>query len=232
MAPIALDGPRHAPKSGRAAKQLVVLLHGLGSDGEDIDMLAPLLAPALPHAAFVAPTAPFFQRNAPDQRQWFEIGDIPVAQLHAGIEEAVAVLDAFVDAERARLKLRARDVALVGFSQGAMMALWSGLRRDPGPGAIVAYSGALVGDTRLAAELRWKPPVLLVHGSDDQVIHPGYSDAAQRVLNDLSVPVRALFRRGLGHSLDAESIGAGAAFLADWADGKVPAAAPHASTVN
>ncbi len=232
MAPIALDGPRHAPKSGRAAKQLVVLLHGLGSDGEDIDMLAPLLAPALPQAAFVAPTAPFFQRGSPEARQWFEVGDIPVAQLHAGIEAAVSLLDAFVDAERTRLKLRARDVALVGFSQGAMMALWSGLRRDPGPGAILAYSGALVGDTRLPAELRWKPPVLLVHGTEDQVINPRYTEGSERKLKEMAVPVRALYRRGLGHSLDTESIAAGAAFLADWADGKLPDAAPHAITVN
>jgi phospholipase/carboxylesterase len=231
MPAIALDGLRRGPASGRQAKQLVVLIHGLGSDGADISALATYFAKALPDAAFVAPDAPMPQDGAPTGRQWFEIGDIPVARLHAGIEAAAAALDGFVTAERERLNLLPRNVALVGFSQGAMLAMWSALRRDPGPGAVLAYAGALVGDTRLEAECRWRPPVLLVHGTDDTVIPPGYSQSAERVLRDIGVPVRALFRRGLGHTLDSECIAAGAAFLADWAEGKLVAAAPRPAAV-
>jgi phospholipase/carboxylesterase len=231
MAAIALDGPRRGPASGRAAKQLVVLLHGLGSDGADIGALAPYFAKALPHAAFVAPDAPFFQEGEPPARQWFDIGDIPVAQLHAGIAAASACLDAFIAEEAARLSLKPRSVALVGFSQGAMLALYSSLRREQGPGAVLAYSGALVADTKLPAELRWRPPVLLVHGTEDTIIAPGYSQAAEKHLRDLGVPVRALFRRGMAHTIDSECIAAGAAFLADWAEGKLVAAAPRPALV-
>lgn len=228
MATIALDGPRRAPASGRAPKQLVVLLHGLGSDGADIGVLGEAFAPALPDAAFVAPDAPFFADPGRTARQWFPIGEMPVAQLHAGIEVAAGMIGRFVEAERQRLGLGAPEVALVGFSQGAMLALWTAFREDPGPGAVLAYAGALVGDTRLADELRWKPPVLLVHGTEDDVIAPGFSQSAERVLRGLGVPVRALFRRGLGHRLDTECIAAGAAFLADWADGKLVPASPRA----
>jgi phospholipase/carboxylesterase len=231
MATIALDGPRRGPASGRAAKQLVVLVHGLGSEGADIGVLAEPFSQALPHAAFAAPDAPFFADAERTARQWFPIGDMPVAQLHAGIEVAAAALRAFVEAERRRLGLTAREVALGGFSQGAMLALWTAFRHDPGPGAVLAYAGALVGDTRLADELRWKPPVLLVHGTEDDVIAPGYAQSAERALQALGVPVRALFRRGLGHRLDAECIAAGAAFLADWAEGKLVAAAPREAPV-
>ena len=227
MATIALDGPRQAAASGRPAEQLVVLLHGLGSDGADIGMLAPAFAQALPHAAFVAPDAPFFADAERTVRQWFAIGDMPVAQLHAGIEVAAAALFAFVEAERQRLRLLPRQVALAGFSQGAMLALWTAFRHDPGPGAVLAYAGALVGDTRLPDELRWRPPVLLIHGTEDDVIAPGYSQSAEQALRALGVPVRALFRRGLGHRLDDECIAAGAAFLADWAEGKLVPAAPR-----
>lgn len=231
MPGFALDGPRASPASGRAARQLVVLIHGIGSDGADIAMLARYFAKALPHAAFVAPDAPLLQDGVPQGRRWFDIGDIPMARLHAGIEAAAEALDRFVAEERARLKLPPRNVALVGFSQGAMLAMWSGLRQDPGPGAVLAYAGALVGDTRLAAECRWRPPLLLVHGTEDTIIPPTYSQSAERVLRDLGVPVRALFRRGLGHALDDESIGAGGAFLADWAEGKLVAAAPRPAAV-
>jgi phospholipase/carboxylesterase len=232
MAAIALDGPRWTTASGRPARQLVILLHGLGSDGADIGVLAPIFAKALPHAAFVAPNAPFFQEGEPPSRQWFGIGDIPVAELHAGIDAASRCLDAFIAAEAARLKLLPRSVALVGFSQGAMLALYNGLRRDPGPGALLAYAGALVADTKLESELRWRPPVLLVHGTDDAIITPGYSQSAEKLLCEHAVPVRALFRRGMAHTIDTECIGAGAAFLADWAEGKLVAAAPRPASVS
>lgn len=232
MSAIALDGPRWTPASGRPARQLVVLLHGLGSDGADIGVLAPIFARALPNAAFAAPDAPFFQDGEPPSRQWFGVGDIPVAKLHAGIAAAAASLDGFVADEAARLKLLPRSVALVGFSQGAMLALYSGLRREPGPGAVLAYAGGLIADTKLDTDLRWRPPVLLVHGTDDTIIAPGYSRSAEQHLRDNAVPVRALFRRGMGHTIDTECIGAGAAFLADWAEGKLVAAAPRHAAVS
>jgi phospholipase/carboxylesterase len=227
MARIALDGPRRGPASGRAAKQLVILVHGLGSDGADIGVLAEPFSRALPNAAFAAPNAPFFADPDRTTRQWFPIGDMPVARLHAGMEVAAAALHGFVEAERARLGLSAPAVALAGFSQGAILALWAAFRHAPGPGAVLAYAGALIGDSRFAAELRWKPPVLLVYGTEDEVIAPAYAHSAERVLQALGVPIRALFRRGLGHGLDEACIAAGAAFLADWADGTLVAAAPR-----
>jgi len=221
MAGTALDGPRRGPASGRKARQLVVLLHGIGSDGDDIAGLAPPFAEALPDAAFAAPDAPLSPELGGTHRQWFAIDDLSPARLHAGIGAAAEMLWAFIDAELRRLELGAEAVALAGFSQGAMLALWAGLRHAPGPGAVLAYAGALVGDATLGAALRWKPPVLLVHGTEDTVVAPGFSQSAERVMRDLGVPVRALFRRGLGHALDAECIGAGAAFLADWAEGRL-----------
>lgn len=229
MAAIVLDGPRRGTASGRPARHLVVLLHGLGSDGADIAPLGEAFARTLPHAAFAAPDAPFFADAERTVRQWFPIGEMPLAALHAGLEVAAQAVGRFVAAERQRLGLGAREVALVGFSQGAMLALWQAFRHDPGPGAVLAYAGALVGEARLADDLRWKPPVLLVHGTEDEVISPGFSHAAERALVGLGVPVRALFRRGLGHGLDSESIAAGAAFLADWAEGRLVPAAPRAA---
>jgi phospholipase/carboxylesterase len=112
-----------------------------------------------------------------------------------------------------------------------MMALFSAFRRAPGPGAVLSYAGVLLGPDSLAQELVWRPPVLLVHGTDDTTVPPGFSQAAEERLRGHAVPVRALFRRGMGHTIDDESVAVGGAFLADWAEGKLVAAAPRPAAV-
>ena len=67
-----LDGPRLAPRSG-AARQLVVLLHGYGADGNDLIELGRAWQPLLPYCAFVAPHAPEPCGQAPVGRQWFAL---------------------------------------------------------------------------------------------------------------------------------------------------------------
>ena len=92
-----------------------------------------------------------------------------------GVNSAQPALDAFLDEELARLGLDDSRLALVGFSQGAMMAMHVGLRRRRAPAAIVSYSGLLVGAEHLgeakARNARGEtPPILLVHGDQDPVI--------------------------------------------------------------
>lgn len=230
-----LDGPRQAPASGRRASQLVILLHGVGTDGTDLSGLIPVFSHALPDAAFVAPNAPFPSDLAADTdrtgRQWFSLNDLTPARVEAGARAAAGLLDAFIAAEAARHALPPERVALVGFSQGAMMALHCAFRHAPGPGAVLAYAGVLLGPEALPRELVWRPPVLLVHGTEDLIVPPGFSQAAEETLRGLAVPVRALLRRGMGHTIDDESLGAGAAFLADWAEGKLVAATPRPAAV-
>ena len=85
----------------------------------------------------------------------------------AGVRAAAPSLDAFIDEELQKRGLNENDAALVGFSQGTMMALYVGLRRARPFAGIIGYSGRLVAAHLLAEELRSRPPVLLVHGTDD-----------------------------------------------------------------
>lgn len=112
-----LDGPRAAPASGQPARQLVVLLHGVGADGADLIGLTPLLAQALPDAAFVAPNAPEPCDMAPFGYQWFSLQDRQPAKILAGVQAAAPLLDAFLDAELETLGLTDDRMALLGFSQ-------------------------------------------------------------------------------------------------------------------
>ncbi len=203
------DAMRWGPAEGRA-EQLVVLLHGLGADGADVIDLAPTWAQALPHAAFVAPHAPEPYAEAGFGRQWFALWDRSDAARADGADVARAWLDRFIDAELLRLDIT--DYAIMGFSQGAMMALHVGLRRTIPPRAILAFSGALLAPERLA-ESQNRAPVLLVHGEADEVVPADLSRAAAASLNAHDIPVQAMFCPGLGHGIDEAGISAGAIAL-------------------
>ncbi|MFQ5773961.1 MAG: alpha/beta hydrolase [Kiloniellaceae bacterium] len=209
---IELDGPRFGRAAGEARK-LVVLLHGLGADGNDLIALAPLFAQVLPDAAFVSPHAPFPCDMAPFGRQWFSFQERDAAAVLGGVRAAAPHLDAFIDRELARHGLSDGRLALVGFSQGAMMALYVGLRRARPCAAIVGYSGMLIAPELLPAEIRSRPPVLLVHGDADEIVAFPAMAAAETALAANGVAVRAEARPGLGHGIDEVGIGLGAALL-------------------
>lgn len=201
-----LEGPRHGPAPGETARALVVFLHGLGADGHDLISLAPLLEPLLPGTAFVSPHAPYACDMAPMGRQWFSLQDRdPDLQL-AGVAAAAPCLDAFLDAELARHGLTDDRLALVGFSQGTMTALHTALRRPKPCAVVVGFSGALLKPEVLAAQIRSRPPVLLVHGDADTVVPFAALAQAEAVLRANGVPVAACPRAGLGHGIDQEGL--------------------------
>lgn len=208
-----LRGPSVKPASGAAPRQLVVLLHGVGADGNDLIGLAPYWATLLPEAEFIAPDGPYPCDMAPAGRQWFSLQTRTPELILAGVRATAPIIDAFLDEALAARGLDAAQLALVGFSQGSMMSLYVGLRRAAPVAAIVAYSGALVGPELLAAELRVRPPVLLVHGDADPVVPVRALGAAAQALTAAGVPCQQVLRPGLGHGIDAEGLKRGGAFL-------------------
>lgn len=207
-----LDGPRWGPREPGPAQQLVVLCHGLGADGQDLIDLAPYWGRTLAHAAFAAPDAPEACDMGPFGRQWFSLGDRAPARIAAGVAVARTALDAFIDAELVRLGLAPDAYALMGFSQGAMTALYTGLRRTVAPRGVLAFSGALVAADRLS-EASARPPVLIVHGEDDAVVPVERSRVAQRALEAGGFEVQAMYCPRLGHGIDEAGLSTGALFL-------------------
>ncbi|RDD60725.1 alpha/beta hydrolase [Ferruginivarius sediminum] len=208
-----LDGPRVEPLSGGPARQLVVLLHGLGADGNDLIELAPYLGQSLPDAAFVSPHAPFACDMAPMGRQWFSLQSVEPEKLLEGAEAAAPILERFLRAELEHHGLGAGQLALVGFSQGGMMALHVGLRWAEPVAAICGFSTALIGAEKLPEEIRGRPPVLLVHGDSDPVIPYQAMPAATAALKAIDVSVTAETRPGLAHGIDQEAVDLASGFL-------------------
>jgi phospholipase/carboxylesterase len=213
-----LDGPRLAPRSGRT-RQLVVFLHGYGADGNDLIEIGRAWQQLLPEAAFVSPHAPEPCGQAPVGRQWFALTLRDPNERWIGMRQARPVLERFVAAELRRLDLPPSALALVGFSQGTMMALHVGLRSATPPAAIVGYSGLLVvppdGDLNaFAAEISARPPVLLVHGQEDDLIPAQALFQAAQGLAALDVAVQWHLSAGIGHGIDPEGLRHGGEFLA------------------
>jgi len=208
-----IDGPRIPPANGGKAKSLVVLLHGYGADGNDLIDIARHLSPILPETAFVSPNAPDACAAAPAGREWFPLAMIDPHRLHSDISAVAPDLDRFLDAELARYGLSDSELALLGFSQGTMMALHVALRRAGGVAGVVGYSGLLAGPEHLAGEMKSAPPVLLVHGDADMVVPAMALHAATRALGDAGVPVEWHLRPGLQHGIDGTGLELGAAFL-------------------
>ncbi|MDJ1159580.1 phospholipase [Chelatococcus sp. SYSU_G07232] len=216
--PATLDGPRLAPKSG-TTRQLVVFLHGYGADGNDLIEIGRQWQRWLPDAAFVAPHAPEPCGMAPMGRQWFALTFRDPSERWRGVNRAAPALDAFLDAELAKHRLDGTKLALVGFSQGTMMALHVGLRRAVGPAALLGYSGMLVipdnpGPDHLRGEVRTRPPILLVHGDADEVIPVEALFMSAEGLSNIEVPCQWHLAAGLGHGIDGEGLRHGGLFLA------------------
>ncbi len=208
-----LDGPRWGPASGGEAKQLVILLHGLGADGADLIGLAPHWGDILPDAAFVAPNAPFPCDMAPMGYQWFSAQDRSDEGRLVAAQAIAPTLNAFIDAELAQTGLGAENMALVGFSQGTMMSLYVVPRRAEEMAAVVGYSGRLLAPELLAAEAVSKPPVMLIHGEMDDLVPFTSMAEAEEGLEAAGFSVQSLACPGLGHGIDPSGLQHGGAFL-------------------
>jgi phospholipase/carboxylesterase len=222
-----LSGPRLQPVKGEATA-LVVLLHGYGADGNDLISLAPHWQQLLPGAAFVAPNAPDRVPGAPSGYQWFPISRLDPHEMREGVSAAAPRIAEFLDAELARLQLPPERLALVGFSQGAMLALHLGLRRTVPPAAIIGFSGMLATPPPDQSAL---PPILLTHGDADTVIPVGAMFAAATGLGAAGRPVQWHLAPGMGHGIDPEGLALAGQFLASAFAGRLKPPAPVSSPI-
>lgn len=209
-----VNGASLKPRSAAAPQQIVLLLHGYGSSGADMIALAPHWQDALPNALFLAPHAPQRCGFMGGGYQWWGLSGFAPSALAAGASSAAPAIDAFIDRKLEQYGLTEADLALVGFSQGTMMALHVGLRRARSVAAVVGYSGMLTATSDLAADFA-KPPVLLVHGTADPVVPIAALHRAESELKRLGVPVTTHVSPGLAHSVDPVGLRLGRDFIAE-----------------
>lgn len=212
-----LTTKRKAPQSGQVTSA-VIFLHGYGADGADLLGLADPLAPHLPDTAFHAPDAPERCTGNAFGYQWFPIPWLDGSteeQAATGMAAAVDDLNAYIDGVIEAEGLEPGRVALVGFSQGTMMALHVALRREAELAGVVAFSGRLLRPERLMTEMKVKPPVLLIHGDADPVVPFDDMRKAAEALVEAGVETYAHVMKGTGHGISPDGLGVALNFLRD-----------------
>ncbi|WP_413852230.1 alpha/beta hydrolase [Albidovulum sp.] len=208
---------RKAARSGEATS-LVIFLHGYGADGADLLGLADPLAPHLPGTVFVAPDAPEPCAGNPFGRQWFPspwLDGSSEAAAAEGLVRSAGDLNAFLDARLEAEGMTPDRLAVVGFSQGSMMALHVLPRRAPPVAGIVAFSGRLLRPEALASEAVSKPPVLLVHGDQDEMVPFADMGIAGRALTEAGFQTYGHVMKGTGHGIAPDGLSVALAFLQD-----------------
>jgi len=208
-----LSGPSRAPAAGGAPKQLVIFLHGYGADGADLIGLAPFFAQALPGAEFLSPNAPE-RCDMGFGYQWFSRENFGPDLLPKAVRKVAPVLDAFIDDALKARNLAYDQLALIGFSQGTMMALDRTMRRGDAA-AVVGFSGMVADPSAALPKAARHPPVLLVHGTADPILPFASLGAAEHALTTAGFKVETLERPGLGHGIDQEGATRAAHFLVE-----------------
>ena len=210
-----LKSARRGVAKGKA-KSAVIFVHGYGADGADLLGLADPLQPHLPQTAFYSPDAPEPCSGNPFGRQWFSIpwldGSSEEDQ-RRGLLAAAVDLNAFVDQVLADEGLPPEALALVGFSQGAMMSLHIAPRRDQPIAGVVAISGRLLAPEVLQAETKVKPPILLVHGDQDPVVPFEDMNLAGNALVAAGFETFGHVMEGGGHGISQDGLGVTLQFL-------------------
>ncbi|PZR05210.1 MAG: hypothetical protein DI536_32740 [Archangium gephyra] len=199
-APEALPKPPRvlsiAPTAERA--RLLVVLHGVGSNADNMFETAKVLAPMAPDAEVLIPDGLFPWSGGPSGREWYSLQNITDAERAGRVEPAAVALSAWLDEELASRKLDGSKLIVVGFSQGAGLAEWLAVRRKPAPVAI-ALSGRFFEASGAKAE---GARVLVVHGTDDRVVPLAYGQMAFTQLQARGANVELEVFPQLGHTID------------------------------
>ncbi|MGV3650287.1 MAG: alpha/beta hydrolase [Devosia sp.] len=212
--PPALSGPRLPPASGGAPKSLMVMLHGYGADGHDLIALGRYWVRALPDTLFVSPNAPERCAMSPMGYQWFPLSLDRTISRVTGAAAARPAIVAHLEALWAETGLGPEATYLMGFSQGAMMALHVGLSLATPLRGIIGFSGAFIPPAGFSAEAAPRTPVCLVHGEVDQVVDPALSVAAAETLTAAGLETSLLMCPNVGHGIAPEGLDFAGHFIA------------------
>lgn len=207
---------KRRPAASGTTKSVVIFLHGYGADGSDLLGLADPLSPHMPDTVFIAPDAPQDCDGAPNGFQWFPIPWIDGSTDEEASEaalNAVQDVDAFVSQVLDQEGIAADQLIVFGFSQGAMLALRTLPLRDKPICGVVACSGRLLDPESFAETVLSKPPVLLMHGDQDDVVAPGHFNEAGEALEKAGFEVFGHVMEGTGHGISPDGLSVALAFM-------------------
>ena len=215
-----LDFKRRPAASGTTGS-VVIFLHGYGADGSDLMGLADPLAPNMPDTVFIAPDAPEKCMGNPMGFQWFPIPWIDGSSEEDSARGAALAeqdINAFIDQILEQEEIEPSQLMIVGFSQGTMMALQVLPKRDEPVAGLVAFSGRLLSPDSFAETVVSKPPVILIHGDQDDMVPPAHFHEAGEALEAAGFETYGHIMEGTGHGIANDGLSVALSFMAQKLD--------------
>jgi len=191
----------------------VILCHGYGGDGKDISLLANYWRNYLPKTIFLCPDAPEICKVNPSGFQWFDLMDQTSDQILAKSLVAEMKLNKFIDEVKEKNNLNSNQIALVGFSQGCMISLQTGIKRKDQLKCIVGYAGKIIDINHLEKNINSKPNIMLMHGNKDQVVPVNFLLEAKEFFNKNNYPVETKIFENCEHRIPSEGSSLGLNFI-------------------
>ena len=202
-----------SPASKNNPRQAIILCHGYGGDGKDISTLAINWQRFLPDAIFLCPNAPEVCSINQNGYQWF---DLSIEKEEVILEKSLKAeekLNTFLNQIIDNFQLEPCNLALVGFSQGCMMILQVGLKREKKINCLVGYSGKIINKKHLYKNINSKPKVLLMHGENDTIVSPTHLLEAKEFLKDVGINPKIKMFKNCEHRIPIEGSSLGLTFL-------------------
>lgn len=184
-------------------KKLVVLLHGLGSDGNDLIGLAPLMSREFSDCHFIAPHGVEKFDSAPYGRQWFSLNNRNPDYVRELVAKNTGLVTDIIQKKQAELNLTNKDTILIGFSQGTMMGLYLNFIQKEPFDSMVGFSGRLIAPQEC---INKTTPVCVIHGELDDVVDVSSMDETVEYLEKYDIPYSKYKIPNLTHSIDDRGI--------------------------
>jgi phospholipase/carboxylesterase len=201
------------PLSKNKPRQILILCHGYGGDGKDISNLAINWQRFLPDAIFICPNAPEICAINPHGYQWFDLSSEKEEIILEKSLIAEEKLNIFLDQVLDDTQLESKNLALVGFSQGCMMAIQVGLKKKEQINCLVGYSGKIINKNNLSENINSRPKIMLMHGENDTIVSPMYLLEAKEYLNNVGIKIKTKIFKDCEHRIPTEGSSLGLGFL-------------------
>lgn len=185
---------------------IFILLHGYGSNNNDLLELGMNFIDLLPNTAFISVNAST-ECESGIGYQWFSLKTMNLFSILKEIKISNNLLNNFIDKQLKRFNLTDENLLIGGFSQGAMMTMYTGLRRNEAPLGLLSFSG-MMADTvdSLRKEIKCRPDTLLIHGTDDVVVPYANLERSENILREFDVPYEAHSIQYMQHMINPECI--------------------------
>ena len=202
-----------SPLSKNKPRQIVVLCHGYGGGGKDISALAINWQRFLPDAIFLCPNAPEVCAVNPQGYQWFDLTSEKEEIILEKSLIAEEKLSTFLDQVFNNFQLEPTNLALVGFSQGCMMSIQTGLKKTKRINCILGYSGKVINQKHLSNNINSKPKIFLMHGENDTIVPPTHLLEAKEYLKKCGLKIKTKLFKNCEHRIPVEGSSLGLGFL-------------------